>query len=639
MKEFEVLHKDGHTIPVEISPNVIEINGRKSLYGIFRDITSRKTSEQQLMVQKQKLEYIIEGTQLGTWEWHVQTGETVFNERWAEIIGYTLDELRPINIETWINNTHPDDLKKSNLLLQKHFNKELGYYKFEGRMKHKSGNWVWVLDRGKVIKWDESGKPLLMFGTHVDITEKKQAEIEKFENNQRLRSLFENNVDGIVVVDGNGKFLEANKSYCDMLGYTLEELGSMDNFLQITPKKWHKWEMEEKWDKKIVSNGYSGIYEKEYIRENGTIFPIEIQAFSIQDNAGKIKYVWGIVRDITERKKSEEALQESQKRYQDLVETSQDLIWQCDEKGRYIYLNPAWEDTLGYKLDEMLGKRFTDFQPQEYAERDMKLFFELLKGGLVKGYETIHLNKAGQKLHLVFNAVFVNDKQGNVIGTRGTAYNITDRFLAEEHIKKQLEEKEILLKEVHHRIKNNIMSIQGILRMQIRKTTNPESEKILRETLGRVESMRIIYDKLLITTSYKIISAKKYLEDLIKSIIDIFSNKDNVIIEMNIDDFKINSEIIFILGIITNELITNAVKHAFANKHGGLIEIHLKKKSNLIKLTIKDNGKGLPKDLDLDQQTSSFGFMIIKILIKQLGGDFDINIKDGTAFSLWFNID
>ena len=140
------------------------------------EIRVRKQVEMLLEEEKLRLSYILEGTNVGTWEWNVQTGETIFNERWAEIIGYTLDELAPITIDTWITFTHPDDLKRSGELLEKHFAGQLDAYEAEMRMKHKAGHWVWVLDRGKVSTRTTDGKPLMMAGTHQEITQRKLAE-------------------------------------------------------------------------------------------------------------------------------------------------------------------------------------------------------------------------------------------------------------------------------------------------------------------------------------------------------------------------------------------------------------------------------------------------------------------------------
>ncbi len=133
---------------------------------------------QQLSDKGRRLHSIIEGTNIGTWEWNIQTGETLFNERWAEMIGYTLHDLSPSSIDTWLKHCHPDDLKRSGELLEKHFAGELAYYECEARMRHKDGHWVWVQDRGKVTSWTEDGKPSLMSGTHQDITSRKENELQ-----------------------------------------------------------------------------------------------------------------------------------------------------------------------------------------------------------------------------------------------------------------------------------------------------------------------------------------------------------------------------------------------------------------------------------------------------------------------------
>lgn len=153
-----------------------EIEILKIISGIISNAYSKNLFYEKLKKEQKKLKNIIEGTNMGTWEWDIKTGKTIFNERWAQIIGYTLEELEPININTWIKYVHKEDLEKSNAILKKHFKKELPYYETEARMQHKNGECVWVLDRGKVVEWDEDGKPLKMFGVHIDITKRKKLE-------------------------------------------------------------------------------------------------------------------------------------------------------------------------------------------------------------------------------------------------------------------------------------------------------------------------------------------------------------------------------------------------------------------------------------------------------------------------------
>ena len=157
-------------------------------HGYITDITRKKRMEEELELERFRLENTIRGTHVGTWEWNVQTGEALFNELWATILGYSLEEISPVTIETWMKFTHPDDLEKSGELLEKHFSGELEFYECEARMKHRDGHWIWVLDRGKVITRTGEGKPLLMMGTHQEITERKMAQetLEKLHRFQKL---------------------------------------------------------------------------------------------------------------------------------------------------------------------------------------------------------------------------------------------------------------------------------------------------------------------------------------------------------------------------------------------------------------------------------------------------------------------
>lgn len=137
---------------------------------------AQQASERTLRLERRRLQNILDGTQVGTWEWNIQSGATVFNQRWAEIVGYRLAELEPVSIDTWLRLAHPEDLQRSNELLQRHFAGELPFYECEARIKHKDGHWVWVADRGQVLEWSADGRPLMMYGTQKDITARKQAE-------------------------------------------------------------------------------------------------------------------------------------------------------------------------------------------------------------------------------------------------------------------------------------------------------------------------------------------------------------------------------------------------------------------------------------------------------------------------------
>ncbi len=143
---------------------------------IIRDITENKQAEDELQIQRKRLENVIEGSNIGTWEWTRQSGETIYNETWANLLGYTLDELQPISVKTWEMLTHPDDKHISNEQAERHISGELPSYECEYRMKHKDGRWIWILDRGRILTRNTDGKPLSMFGTHTDITERKLIE-------------------------------------------------------------------------------------------------------------------------------------------------------------------------------------------------------------------------------------------------------------------------------------------------------------------------------------------------------------------------------------------------------------------------------------------------------------------------------
>lgn len=253
------------------------------------------------------LQTILECSRIGTWEWNVQTGDTVFNEIWAQIVGYTLDELAPVNIKTWETLAHPDDLKRSGELLEKHFSGEVNLYDFESRMKHKDGHWVWVHDRGKVVSWSDDGRPLLMMGSHEDITDRKAFEQSLEASKKLFSSIYDSSPIGIALVEPKTQgFLRANKGFLDIVEYTEEELKT-----KTVPDITHPedWEKEKKDVSDRLRNDRTDFRtEKRYVTKSGIIRHVRVDGNLLQDSDGTLVAIANVI-DITDNKQTERRIE------------------------------------------------------------------------------------------------------------------------------------------------------------------------------------------------------------------------------------------------------------------------------------------------------------------------------------------
>ncbi|MBF0227338.1 MAG: response regulator, partial [Desulfobacterales bacterium] len=302
-QSYRLQCKDGKYLWIyDFSKLERDSNGKLiNIRGYLFDQTNLKNIEQNLEIQKTRLNYIIEGTNVGTWEWNIQTGETIFNEHWAEIIGYKLDEISPVNIETWMKFAHPDDLKISGELLDKHFKGELNYYEFESRMKHKNGDWIWVLDRGKVASWTEDHKPLWMYGTHQDITDRKRADKDLKEAQQKFQKLFENNPALMALSSLPEKaFIEVNTAFLDMLGFNREEIigktsSALDLFIEAEKQTFVADELQR--------TGHIRNIELKVRTKNSAILT-GLFSEEIIESQGK-SYLLTVMTDITKQKEAE----------------------------------------------------------------------------------------------------------------------------------------------------------------------------------------------------------------------------------------------------------------------------------------------------------------------------------------------
>lgn len=302
--EFRLRHHDGdwrwmvnHGIPrfknndsqdefIGYVGSCVDINARKLMEKALQ------RSEENFRLQSQTMAEILWGADVGTWEWNINTGETKFNQRWAEIIGYTLEELAPINIITWQQFTHPEDLKRSDLLLQRCFRRETESYECEARMRHKDGHWVWVLDRGRVVEWTEGGRPLRMSGTHLDITARKLSENRL----QLVAGVFSHAREAIVISESDGTIIDVNAAFSRITGYTREEaLGRNPRMLQSGRHDADFY--DEFWDTLLSKGHWSGeIWNR---RKDGEIYPTLMTITAVLDVNGRPQNYVALSTDIT----------------------------------------------------------------------------------------------------------------------------------------------------------------------------------------------------------------------------------------------------------------------------------------------------------------------------------------------------
>ncbi|TAF63382.1 MAG: PAS domain S-box protein [Cytophagales bacterium] len=384
-------------------------------FTMFHDITKQKIAENELAKEKQRLAYIIKGTNVGTWEWNIQTGETIFNERWAEIIGYSLEELQPIDINTWANNCHPDDLNASGELLQKHFAGEIDYYEFEARMKHKDGHWVWVLDRGKVYAWTEDGKPLLMSGTHQEITARKEAEETIKVKNQELAAADEElraNIEELKRLNLEHSLSEERLNKAQ----SIAKIGSWEFDLQTFSLIWSKehyriFELEENIPKEelyeayrskiypedlakldlIVKNaqekGEGFVYEHSVICKDGTLKPVIGIGEVVFDGQKRPILLRGTVQDITEQRKSQEALIKNEELLRASIEASLEAIFlleiKTNDKGEIT-------DFIIKEINENASKQVQKTREQLIGFGICELFPINLTNGYFEQYKQVY---------------------------------------------------------------------------------------------------------------------------------------------------------------------------------------------------------------------------------------------------------
>ncbi|MHA1481094.1 MAG: PAS domain S-box protein, partial [Candidatus Thorarchaeota archaeon] len=309
--ERTILRGDGTTVIVEVNVSLVrDEHGNPSyIQSIARDISERKETEMKLREIEKRKDLALEGGNLGVWDWIKETGEMTFDQRWYYILGYEEGDIET-HVDGWTKLIHPDDIEAEYERWNAHVEGRTPGYSSEHRMKTKSGEWKWVLEKGRVVEWSEDGLTSRAAGTLQDITERKKFEIALRENEVRFRTLFEKSNDAIFILGLDGIILQCNQIAAKILGYTLEELIGESVYGIIDSEE---IESAQRKSEEIKDMGIAPLYERIFVKKDGTQITLELNIVLVRDSDGNPEYLQSIARDITERKIAEAALREQEK--------------------------------------------------------------------------------------------------------------------------------------------------------------------------------------------------------------------------------------------------------------------------------------------------------------------------------------
>ncbi len=335
---------------------------------------------------------------------------------------------------------------------------------------------------------------------------------------------------------------------------------------------------------------------------------------------------------------NEKRIHEARERYRSLFDNAYDAIVTTDIEGSITSWNRSAEKIFGWTAAEIIGKKLPllIFDQNLLAEKD-QIMRNAISGETVTGIETALMRKDGTKLDVSMTISPLRDANQDAIGMSGIMRDITERRRAEEQVKTSLKEKELLLREIHHRVKNNMQIISSLLKLQSAYIKDKKYSDIFKESQNRIISMSLIHEKLYQSKDFAKIDTKGYIKELVNGLVQSYEVPGRIKININVDIVSLGINTAVPCGLLINELVSNSVKYAFPDGRTGEIKISLHPiEDNKIELIVSDNGIGIPENIDF-RKTNSWGLRLITILAEnQLHGEINLDRNKGTEFRIIF---
>ena len=609
--------------------------GVSGVFGISIDVTELKEAQERLVASNEMLRNIFDSIpQFIAWK-NLNSEFLGCNDNFARFFGLP-DSSSIIGKTDWDLPMKKDEIGKYVGDDRSVMETDTPLYHSIERNLDASGRDVW-LDTTKVPLHDDKGKVSGVLVSFSDITQRWEAERALMESEQLYLSILEASPDGIAITDLSGTILMVSPKALKMLDYEREEsIGrSIADFVAVEDRDRALATIA-----RLARGGEGELGEYGARHKDGSLRVFEVNAGTVRDAGGERSKIILVLRDISGRKAIEDSLRESHDLLKAVTDAAQDAIVMMDESGRVAYWSPAAEKIFGYAAEEAIGRNLhrllASAEDAARIEAGLERFHSTGEGRYVRTTsEIVARTKSGAELpaEMTIAALDVAGDWNAVAVIR----DVTERKRKEATIAALLEEKDLILKEVHHRVKNHMGAIHSLLVLQSGAMSDSRAAASLEDAAGRVRSMMLLYDKLYRASGSEAISVREYLPALLEQVVENFPSERSMRIETEVADFSLSSKVLQPLGIIVNELATNAMKYAFVGRRGGRLRLSAALAGHRVVIGFADDGVGMPESVTLGN-SPGFGLMLVRSLTEQLNGEVRMERGKGTKFLIEFEL-
>ena len=631
---MRVVTKDARELIIEYRNSLIYDQEKPiGVHGSARDITRRVKAEEQLRISEEKFSKAFRNSPVWVVLSELETGRYIdVNDSFLFSTGYQRDEVigkTSIELGLWVDT---DQRKK----ILKEVKEKGSVQHIEVNRRNKSGQIVTMLFFGEII---EIGEETCFLSVSLDITDRKHMEMLVRESEKRYRTILQANPDPMALYDMDGAVTYVNQAFEKKFGWTLDEL--IGKSLDFVPEE--NWPETRAVINDMINGKKISSFETRRLTKEGDVLDIQISAsvFKYPDakHAGSIV----TLRDITVQKRAEKVLKESEKKYRVALEANPDPVIVYNMEGNVTYVNPAFTRVFGWSLEERIGKKLDDFVPEENWPETRMMIDKVLVGESFYGIETRRLTKQGNVIPVSISASFYRDQEGNIEASVINLRDVTDQKHAEEALRKHAETQEVLLREVNHRVKNNLSAIIGMLYKEQERAEEygltPYLD-VLGDLVGRVEGLSMVHS-LLSASGWRPLLLTGLCEQVVNSALQVIPLDKKISLDVRASPLRVSSDQAHHLTLVVNELATNTIKHALKARDSVQIRVDFIRNGKMVQIVFRDDGPGYPQDMiEKNFSRASIGFdLILGIVTESLRGNVQLDNDNGAVTTVTFKIE